>query len=149
MFKNTHRAWLFLLSLLLVVGACKDPYIYDDEEPDWLGSSIYDYLVEKGEYTYFTRIIDTCNYSEVLAKTGSKTMFVCKDSAFEEYFRNNTEGIRRFEDFSKSQLNQIMEYAMVNDASLIETLSYAVGYVKGQVMRRATSLDPFDMLSFE
>ncbi|HNZ81134.1 MAG: fasciclin domain-containing protein [Bacteroidales bacterium] len=149
MFKNTHRAWLFLLSLLLVVGACSDPYPYDDKEPDWLGSSIYDYLVEKGEYTYFTRIIDTCNYREVLAKTGSKTMFVCKDSAFEEYFRKNTDGISRFEDFSVEQLNQIMEYAMVNDASLIETLSYAVGYVKGQVMRRATSLDPFDMLSFE
>lgn len=149
MFKNTHRAWLLLLSLLLVLGACKDPYYYDDREPDWLGSSIYDYLVEQGEYTYFTRIIDTCNYSLVLAKTGSKTMFVCKDAAFEEYFTTNTDGISCFEDFSLSQLKQIMEYAMVNDAALIETLSYAVGYVKGQVMRRATSLDPLDMLSFE
>ena len=149
MFKNTHRAWLFLLSLLLVVGACTDPYTYDDKEPDWLGSSIYDYLVEQGEYTYFTRIIDSCNYREVLAKTGSKTMFVCKDSAFEEYFNNNVDGISRFEDFGLSQLKQIMEYALVNDAALIETLSYAVGYVKGQVMRRPTSLDPLDMLSFE
>lgn len=150
MFKSTERICLYLSALtLLVLGACKDPYYYDDREPEWLGSSIYNYLVEQGDFTYFTRIIDSCNYTEVLSRTGSKTMFVCHDDAFETFFKDNDLGIEKFEDFTRSQLNQIMEYAMVNDANLIEMMSMATGYVVGQVMRRPTALDPLDMMTFE
>lgn len=149
MFKHLRSICLMLVSLIVIFGSCKDPYNYDDEEPSWLGSSIYDYLEEDGNFTYFTRIIDSCNYTEVLAKTGSKTMFVCRDSAFEAYFADNEDGITCFEDFNRSMLNRIMEYSIVNDANLIELLSSDVGYVEGQVMRRATSLDPLDLLDYE
>ena len=38
-----------LIELLLLVGllwmvSCKDEYLYDNNEPEWLGASIYDYL---------------------------------------------------------------------------------------------------------
>lgn len=156
MLKRSQSLLSVLVAVALVcVSSCKDPYYYDDREPDWLGASIYDYLKShrdsagKPDYSYFVRIIDSCNYKEVLAKTGSKTMFVCKDKSFEEYFRNNEDGITCFEDFNRSMLNRIMEYSMVNDANLLEMLSYESGYVKGMVMRRETSLDPLDMLDFE
>ncbi len=155
MIKHLRSAALLLVTVALIFGSCKDPYIYDDQEPEWLGASIYDYLKGhkdengKPDFTYFVRIIDSCNYAEVLGRTGSKTMFVCYDSAFESYFRNNSDGITKFEDFTHEQLNQIMEYAMVNEANLIETLSFGVDYVPGQVLTRTTSLDPFDVLEKE
>ena len=147
--KRFEKFCLFLAAAALTFVSCKDTYYYDDREPEWLGSSIYDYLKEAGEFNYFVRIIDTCNYREVLAKTGSKTMFVCPDSCFESFFRNNDEGITCFDDFTQTDLKQIMEYAMINDANLIEILSYDIDYVKGQVMRRTTALDPLDLVEHQ
>lgn len=155
MIKHLRGIALMLVGVALIFGSCKDPYIYDDKEPDWLGASIYDYLKEhkdangKPDFTYYVRIIDACNYDEVLGRTGSKTMFVCDDAKFEEYFANNDDGITCFEDFTPEMLRQIMEYSMVNEANLIETMSYGPDYVPGQVMRRATALDPLDQLAKE
>lgn len=158
MMKHLRGIALMLVTVALVFGSCRDPYILDDQEPEWLGASIYDYLKEhkdangKNDFTYYVRIIDACNYAEVLGRTGSKTMFVCYDSEFEKYFEQNRQsgkGPKSFEEFTPEQLNQIMEYSMVNEANLIETMSYGVDYVPGQVMRRATSLDPLDMLTKE
>ncbi len=152
MMKQLRGIALMLVSVTLIFGSCKDPYILDDQEPEWLGASIYDYLKEhrdadgNADFSYFVRIIDSCEYADVLKRTGSKTMFVCYDSSFEEYFRNNDDGISCFEDFTKTQLKQIMDFSMVNEANLIETLSYGLEYVPGQVMRRSTSLDPYDLL---
>lgn len=146
-----HAKWIYgaLALAALSFSACKDPYYYDDREPDWLGASIYDFLSHDGRFDYFCRIIDSCNYTSVLQRTGSKTMFVCTDSAFKAYFANNDDGIRCFEDFDRTMMNRIMEYAMVNDANLIELLSSGPDYLYGQVMRRTTSLDPLDLVSFE
>jgi len=148
--KAFSKSGMVLVAMLLAFASCKDTYYYDDREPEWLGSSIYDYLKEDGNFNYFVSIIDTCHYTEVLAKTGSKTMFVCPDSVFESFFKSNNEwGVKRFSDFTATQLKQIMEYSMVNDANLIELLSYDYDYVKGQILRRTTSLDPLDLLEHE
>jgi len=158
MMKHLRGIALMLVTVALVFGSCRDPYILDDQEPEWLGASIYDYLKEhkdangKNDFTYYVRIIDACNYAEVLGRTGSKTMFVCYDSAFEKYFEQNRQsgkGPKSFEEFTPEQLNQIMEYSMVNEANLIETLSYGVEYVPGQILRRSTSLDAFDLVEKE
>ena len=149
MLKQLRKSTLPLAALALLAVSCKDDYYYDDREPDWLGESIYQTLVDRGDFTYFLRIIDSCDYRDVLNRTGSKTMFVCCDSSFENFFKDNEYGITRFEDFTQSQLNGIKEYAIINDANLIELLSFDEGYEPGQVMRRSTALDPLDMLSFE
>ena len=155
MIKHLRGIALMLVGVALIFGSCKDPYILDDQEPEWLGASIYDYLKEhrdangKPDFTYFVKLIEACKYDEVLGRTGSKTMFVCDDAAFERYFSSEEAqkaGVTCFEDFTKEQLNQLMEYSMVNEANLIETLSYGVDYVPGQVLRRSTSLDPLDLL---
>ena len=49
-----------------------DDYPYDNKRPKWLGSSIYDFLKGKHEgtsYNYYVRIIDSLDYSDVLART--------------------------------------------------------------------------------
>ncbi len=145
-FRQLRKTALALLAITTVLVSCKDPYYYDDREPEWLGASIYDYLEKKGDFKYFLRIVDTTGYAETLKRTGSKTVFVCPDSCFEYYFKHNEDGITCFEDFTLSDLKGIKEYAIVNDANLIELLSYDVGYVEGEVMRRPTALDPLDKL---
>ena len=53
--------------------ACEG-YDLAENDPDWLGSSIYDYLRSEGNYSNVVRMIDDLGYSDVLAKTGSKTL---------------------------------------------------------------------------
>ena len=67
---------------MLLTTSCREDYYLDEEEPTWLGESIYDFLKENGEYDYFVRLIDDLDYAEVLSKTGSKTLFVVDDATF-------------------------------------------------------------------
>ena len=71
MLKRSQSLLSVLVAVALVcVSSCKDPYHYDDREPDWLGASIYDYLKShrdsagNPDYSYFVRIIDSCNYKD-------------------------------------------------------------------------------------
>ena len=55
-----------LLFVCAVVQSCRDEYFYDDREPDFIGSSIYDYLDGEGDFTYFLRVINDLGYKDVL-----------------------------------------------------------------------------------
>jgi len=83
--RHIFIACAMLVGVLWAVS-CEDEYTYDDKEPDFLGASVYDYLKDNGNYTYYTRLIDDLGYTEVLRKTGSKTLFVANDSAFNKFF---------------------------------------------------------------
>ena len=83
--------------------SCSDGYELAKEDPEWLGSSIYDYLSSEGNFTQTIRLIDELGYSEVLAKTGSKTLFVANDEAFARFYQNNTWGVGRYEDLTDAQ----------------------------------------------
>jgi len=95
----------------------------DDKEPDWLGESIYDYLASKDNFTNFVRIIEDLKYKDVLSKTGSKTLFVADDAAFDRFYQHNNWGVSRYEDLTLAQKNLLLKFAMINNAYLIETLS--------------------------
>ena len=128
--------------LVCLCSSCKDDYIYDDQAPDNLGASIYDYLVDDGEYTYFVRLINDLEYREVLSRTGSKTLFPAKDEAFDRFFRNNPFGASRYEDLSVAQKRQIMNTSMINMAYLAEMLSNVAGSDganEGMAIRRSAS----------
>ena len=158
--KKMFTRYLFFISFFalssLFFVACKDDYDYNDKEPDWLGASIYDYLESNGNFTYFLRIIDSVEdnggkYSEVLKKTGSKTVFAAKDDAFEAFFANNDLGIRSYEDLTDSQRRSILFASILDDTYLLEMLSSISGEppVKGQAMRKTASLSVLDSIPFE
>ena len=144
----------YLVSLSALLGACSDwidDYEMNDHEPDYLKESIYDYLKNEGNYTCFTRIIDMTEengikYSEILGKTGSKTLFVANDDAFREFFQNNEYGIHSFEDFSVAQCRSILFGGMLNNTYLLAMLTYLPGSppAMGQVMRREATLPLLD-----
>ena len=139
-----------LLSFLLIFVSC-DSYVYDDKEPDWLGASIYDYLKTDGNFTTYTRLIDDLNYQEVLGKTGSKTMFVANDSAFNEFYKNNEWGVTRYEEFTLSQKKLLLNFGMINNAYLVHMLSnYNNGGLlkEGMAMRRTTAVSVLDTIPY-
>ena len=78
-----------VVATMLLATSCREDYYLDEEEPTWLGESIYDFLNEDGKYTYFVRLIEDLDYAEVLAKTGSKTLFVVDDATFDAFFKSN------------------------------------------------------------
>lgn len=138
--KRSHRLTHVLLRLVALSSlfvACQDPYPYDDQEPDWLGENIYDYLNSKGNFTNMVRIIDELEFKEVLSKTGSKTLFVADDDAFDRFYQNNPWGVRRYEDLSLAQKNLLLKFSMIDNAYLIETLS---NYYNGQTLEEGTAI---------
>ena len=150
---------LFVTSLSFV--ACQDDYFYNDREPDktLVGNSIYDWLKEDGHFTYYLRIVESVqdagvNYMEVLKTTGTKTVFVADDAAFEAFFVANPYDIRKFEDFTTLQKRAIFFSCMLNDAYLLEMMSNTPGSGDsrpnpGQAMRRTTSWSVLDSIPFE
>ncbi|MDR1121868.1 MAG: hypothetical protein LBM08_13240, partial [Dysgonamonadaceae bacterium] len=156
--------YLFYAFLFLSVGlfhtACEDDpldiYRVGDEDPsDWNGN-IYDYLKGEGCYNYYVRIIDMAEedgikYSEVLSRTGSKTLFVVKDEAFEAFFAGNEYGIRRFEDLSVTQCRSILFGNMLNHAYVLDMLANISGADRATAgtMRRTTDLPNLDSIPFE
>lgn len=136
--------------ILMINTSCRDEYIYDDpdSEPAWLGSSIYDFLVEEGDYTTFVKLIEDLNYKEVLSKTGSKTLFVANDSAFTEFYKSNEWGVASYDELGLAQKKMLLKFAMIDNAYLIETLAnYNAGSLhENMAMRRSTSSSVLDTI---
>lgn len=150
---------ILLMSIIvtpIMFNSCVDNFL-ENNKPSWLGESIYDqleqgYKDENGvEHTFKTyiRLIDDNEYTEVLKKTGSKTLFVSDDAAFERFYQSNNWGVKSYEGFSLSQKKLILNSSMINNAYLIELMSGTEGPVKGQAFRRATAYSPLDSICVE
>ncbi len=151
--KLYHRLPMFLVGLVVwssLFVSCKDDYPYDDGEPPWLGESIYEYLAADGNYKNFVKIIDDLGYSEVLRKTGSKTLFVADDDAFQRFYNSNKWGASQYSDLTESQKKLILNFSVINNAYLIETLSnyYDNGLQEGSALRRSTTVTYLDSVPF-
>ena len=81
---------LLLLSVSGVTYSCKDDSL-DVKKPSFLGGSIYDELNARG-FKYTVRLIEDLGYKDVMSQTGSKTLFVASDKAYDEFFKNNPWG---------------------------------------------------------
>ncbi len=139
-------------AMLLLAGSGMTQSCTDDVlegQPSWLGNSIYEQLENYGNYKYTIRLIDDLDQTAVLNRTGSKTLFVADDAAFEEFFKTNDWGIRKYEDLSTGQKKILLNSAMVNNAYLIELLSNLSGNPpqEGLCMRRETAVSVLDSVS--
>lgn len=146
--KHMHK-WAYALCAVSVSGAftaCSEDYKLDESNPDWLGTNIYEVLDTKGDYKNFVKLIDDLGYAEVLGKTGSKTLFVADDAAFEEFYRTNSWGVRNYEQLSMAQKKILLNSAMINNAYLLEMMSSTEGPEKGACLRRETAADVTDSI---
>lgn len=149
---------LLALCALLVGGmfnSCQDhfdEYTYDDgDQPSWLGESVYSFLrnnTSGHSYNYYADIVDRLGQTETFNRTGSKTLFVADDAAFERFFRNNNWGVKSFSDLTTAQMNVLLKASMLDDAMLLDMLSASNADVtsEGTCMRRLTSLTTVDTI---
>lgn len=154
LWKWPFRNASFVALLIIVIGtvSCKDEYYYDDKEPEWLGASIYDYLKSVDNYETYIKLIDDVGYADVLSKTGSKTLFVADDDAFDRFYQSNPWGVTSYKMLSLSQKKMILNFGMINNAYLIETLAnYYDGnnIITGSAIRRLTANSALDSVAFE
>ena len=150
----TLQAFAVLLvgSMLFSCQDMLDDYPYDDGgEPSWLGSSVYEFLRgnESGHtYNYYADIVDDLGETETFSHTGSKTIFVADDEAFERFFANNHWGVTCYEELTEAQKKIILKASMLDDAMLLDMLSATSSNEKdeGTCLRRVTSLSAIDSI---
>ena len=149
-----------------VFTACTEDYDLDDpgNYPSWLGNSIYEAMkhpealtagtgnVLQGTFTNYLRLIDDLGYSETLGKTGSKTVFVANDEAFDRFYQKNQWGARRYEDLTDAMKRQLLYGSMLDNALLVEMLSNisdgSTAVRQGQAMKHTTGADVIDTITF-
>lgn len=156
-----------MLALGANFSACTDDYVLDEQKPTWLNSSIYETLESNGGYTkYLTLIADPDVNSgdskegslvEILSRTGSKTVFVATDKAWENFFANNAKlpksnpwhYAQSYEQLSASQKKLLLHTSMLNNAIVMENLASSSGNnpLRGQYLRRYTDVEVVDTVT--
>ncbi|MBR4522532.1 MAG: hypothetical protein IKO58_05220 [Prevotella sp.] len=145
---------LFFYASLVCISlmwSCSKEYAVDEENlPEWLGESIYSELQNPklldGTFNTYLRLVDDLGYSEVLSKTGSKTIFPANDAAFEAFFKdgNNKFGKSSYEELTKSEKAQLLFASMLDNAILLGNLSSQTGsngvLLQGQIVKHPTNI---------
>ena len=142
------RRAFYCVAFLFVLTSCHENYVLDEREPEWLGSSIYDYLKDEGCYTNFVRLIDDLNYAEVLAKTGSKTLFVADDETFDAFYKDNEWGVSTYASLTTAQKKLLLNSNMLNNVYYTDMLARIEGPVEGKCVRRTTALSVMDSVEW-
>lgn len=163
------RKAYFMLLLLAAGGvstSCSDEYKLDDEKPNWLSTSIYEGLQEDGHYTNYLRLlgdpdvnpINARPLTEVLSRTGSKTVFVANDDAWEAFFKANAElpesnpwhTATSYENLSVNQKKLLIHTSMLNNAIVMENLSSSDVDIstRGDFLRRYTDVEATDTITY-
>lgn len=125
-----------LLSIGGITYSCQDDYILDETRPSFLGGSIYDELKSRNKFNYTVRLIEDLGYKEVMSKTGSKTLFVAPDAAYEEFFKNNHWGVHSYEQLTDAQKRILFNGAQLNNAYVIEMMGNADNGDKNLALRQ-------------
>lgn len=147
-----------LLSAVGLMNSCSDDYDLDVTMPGYLKGSIYDELKANGNFTTTVRLIDDLDYAEVLAKTGSKTLFVAPDTAYQTFFKANPWGVRSYDELSLAQKKYLLYNSMLDNAYVMEMMANiessgqmgSTNYVSGTNMclRQPTAATETDSVPF-
>lgn len=167
----TNRSGLFGVVLAFLatsfgISSCRPDFDLDKRLPEWLGTSIYETLKdgitndstgEKYTFNTFVRLIEDLGQVDVLAKTGSKTLFVAPDDAFERFFNDcpfydaNGNKLTSYDQLSLAQKNMILNGSMLNNVYQVAMLSSSPGGeqsppILGSCMRRVSAAQVLDTI---
>ncbi len=159
-FSAKVKTWLYAMCFLSICGvsySCSDDYDLDETIPsDMANGGIYDQLKHRG-FTTMTRLIDDLGYSEVLSKTGSKTLFAADEAAWERFFATTTwtdgsgQPIRSYDQLSKGQKSLLFKNAMLDNPYVLEMLAHVTlnsTLSKNQCLRQVTSFTAVDTVPY-
>lgn len=152
---------IFCITLALagMMTACvdKNEAVDADSKPSWLGESIYQELknpqILTGTFSTYLQLIDDLGYSEILNRTGSKTVFPANDEAFQRFFQSNDWGVTSYSQLSTAQKKMLLYSSMLDNALLVSmmsnvsnTSSAESSVSKGVAMKHQTSLNVIDTI---
>ena len=158
-----------LLAACGLMYACKDEFILDDEKPSWLNSSIYESLEQKGNFRTYLKLLadkdvnpeNVRPLTDVLSRTGSKTVFVANDSAWDAFFAANASlpesnpwhYATSYDKLSQAQKKLLIHTSMLNNAIVMENLASSQSSgtdspVRGEYMRRYTDVEATDSITY-
>lgn len=130
--------------------SCSDKYNLDTDQPSDL-NSIYGYMQDQGNFKTYLQLIDDVsanpnetNWTNLLSRTGSMTLFPADDAAFQEFFRSNKWGVQKYEDLTFAQKRLLLKSSMIGNPYSSSMLSTAEGPMKGEVCRRLNQVNVLD-----
>jgi len=159
---------LCIMALCGTTWACKDEYTLDDEKPEWLSENIYSILENEG-FGYYMKLLEdpaintegARNLKEILSKTGSNTVFVANDAAWEQFFQKNAalpatnpwHTATSYANLSPAQKNLLVHTSLLENAITMEKLSASEASGEnapepGQYMRRYTTVSVLDSITY-
>ena len=131
------------------LSSCQDDLLTGT--PSWLGSSIYEELESRGQFTQTLALINDpdlseTNYPDLLRRTGSMTLFVADDAAWQRFLSKR--GLTSVTQLPKAEKKNLLKSAMINNAYLIELLSNTAGDppTEGACLRRTSRMDIADSI---
>lgn len=108
--------------------------------PEWLGSSIYEELASRGNFTTMLKLVEhpAVNQKDVLSRTGSRTVFAANDDAWQRFFAKNATlpendpwaNATSFEKLTPSQVRVLYKSNVLKNAYLIGLLGNVEGTEK-------------------
>ncbi len=161
-----------MLCLLAACGAmyaCKDEFLLDDEKPTWLNASVYQSLQNDGNFKTYLKLLadkdvnpgNVRPLTDVLNRTGSKTVFVARDDAWEEFFKKNAtlpesnpwHNATSYDKLSQAQKKLLIHTSMLNNSIVMENLASSeasgdASPVRGEYMRRETDVELTDTITY-
>ena len=146
---------LCLLSTCGITYSCSDNDL-DEKKPAFLGASIYDELNNRTDRTFKTtiRLVNDLGYKDVLSKTGSLTLFVADDKAYEHFFQTTTwkdgngNPIRSYDQLSTNQKRVLLNNSMLNNAYVMEKLSNTENNGKNLCLRQVSNATATDTVPY-
>ena len=142
-----------LLSTCGITYSCKDDFDLDEKSPDFLGGSIYEELKSRGFNTE-VRLIDDLGYTDIMSKTGSKTLFAATDAAFANFFATTDwkdafgNPVRSYDQLSTSQKRLLYNGSMLDNAYVLEMMTTIQGPVKNLCLRQISAASSTDSIRF-
>lgn len=143
-----------LLSTCGLVYSCSDDYDLPDTRPGFLGESIYDELKARGNFNTTIRLIDDLEYADVLAKTGSKTLFVAADTCYDKFFLSgyfkdgNGNPVTSYDQLSTNQKRVLLYNSMLDNAYVMEMLANTENGGKNDCFRQISSATAIDSVTW-
>lgn len=178
--KNNSPASLFglkglalaVLATAFGITSCKSDFDLDKRTPEWLGTSIFETMVNgfegnEGQHYQFNTFVEliraldkesNSTYESVLSRTGSKTLFIADDDAFKRFFADcpfktaSGEPARSIEELSHAQKLMILNGSMLNNVYQVAMLSSTPNPsgsgapVTGNCMRRVSAASVYDSI---
>ena len=141
--------------LLVAVFSCNDDYLFLEKKPEHIGDkTLYQIIQNDGRFdTYFELLQHTDSaYIEILNRTGSRTLFIPTDEAFEQFFQENGYGIKSVNDMSKTMIRTFLSYYTLENAYVTSVLGSSEGSegtpTAGNCLRRYTTLLTTDTIPY-